>query len=341
MGELLDLDVVTKYLSGRIEGFSGPLSAEKTPTGQSNPTFILSSSSGKYVLRRKPSGKLLKSAHAVDREFRVMSALAETNVPVPKMYCLCEDEDVIGSMFYVMEYVAGRNFGDPRLPDLSVDTRRAMYDAMNATLAALHSVDVDVIGLSEYGRPGNYFARQISRWSGQYRASETSTISEMDALIAWLDENIPAEDGQTALVHGDWRIDNLLFAQNSPKLIAVLDWELSTLGHPLADLGAQLMQWAMPVGPEGRGLDGVDRDALGIPSDREYVELYAERAGLSDIPDMDFYVAFSFFRMAAILQGVKKRALDGNASNPEQGLRLGAFVSIFAGKGLQIANGES
>ena len=341
MSELLDLDVVAKYLSGHIEGFSGPLSAEKTPTGQSNPTFILSSPSGKYVLRRKPMGNLLKSAHAVDREFRVMSALAQTNVPVPRMYCLCEDDDVIGSMFYVMEYVEGRNFSDPRLPELGIDARRRVYDAMNATLAALHSVDVDAVGLSEYGRPGNYFARQISRWSGQYRSSETGAIAEMDALIAWLNENIPAEDGQTALVHGDWRIDNLLFAPNSPELVAVLDWELSTLGHPLADLGAQLMQWAMPVGPEGRGLDGVDRAALGIPSDRAYVELYAKRAGLSDIPDMSFYVAFSFFRMAAILQGVKKRALDGNASNPEQGLRLGAFVSIFAGKGLQIANGES
>ncbi len=340
MSDLLDLDVVAKYMASRIDGFSGSLSAEKTPTGQSNPTFILTSSTGKFVLRHKPPGVLLKSAHAVDREFRVMSALANTGVPVPKMYFLCEDEDVIGSMFYVMEYIDGRNFVDPRIPDVTPIERRGMYDAMNAGLAALHCVDVDAVGLTDYGKSGNYFVRQISRWSGQYRASETGTITEMDQLIEWLDGNIPEGDDKTSLVHGDWRIDNLLFAPDRPKLAAILDWELSTLGHPLADLGAQLMQWAMPVGPEGRGLDGVDRGALGIPEDREYIELYAKQTGLSDVPEMDFYVAFSFFRMAAILQGVKKRALDGNASNPEQALRLGSFVPIFAGKGLQIANAE-
>ena len=340
MSGLLNLDVVANYMSGRIDGFSGSLRAEKTPTGQSNPTFILTSLTGKFVLRRKPEGKLLKSAHAVDREFRVMSALADTAVPVPKMYFLCEDESVIGSMFYVMEHVEGRNFVDPRIPDVTPIERRAMYDAMNSGLAALHSVDVDAVGLSDYGKPGNYFARQISRWSGQYRASETGTIAEMDALISWLEGHIPAGNGKTSLVHGDWRIDNLLFAPQGPELVAILDWELSTLGHPLADLGAQLMQWAMPVGPEGRGLDGVDRRALGIPEDREYVELYAERTGMAEVPEMGFYVAFSFFRMAAILQGVKKRALDGNASNPEQALRLGAFVPVFARKGLQISIGE-
>ena len=341
MSDQLDLDVVAKYMFGRIDGFSGPLSAEKTPTGQSNPTFILTSSTGKYVLRRKPPGVLLKSAHAVDREFRVMSALADTGVPVPKMHFLCEDEGVIGSMFYLMEHVEARNFVDPRIPDVTPEDRRGMYDAMNAGLAALHSVDVDAVGLSDYGKPGNYFSRQISRWSGQYRASETDVIPEMDQLIAWLDESIPKGDNKASLVHGDWRIDNLLFAPAKPDLVAILDWELSTLGHPLADLGAQLMQWAMPIGPEGRGLDGVDRRALGIPEDHEYVELYANRTGLTDVPDMSFYVAFSFFRMAAILQGVKKRALDGNASNPEQGLRLGAFVPIFARKGLQTASAGS
>ncbi len=341
MGDPLDLDVVAKYMSGRIDGFHGPLKAEKTPTGQSNPTFILTASSGKYVLRRKPAGVLLKSAHAVDREFRVMSALAATDVPVPKMHFLCEDEDVIGSMFYVMEYIEGLNFVDPRISDVTSEARRGMYDAMNGGLAALHSVDVEAVGLSDFGKPGNYFSRQISRWSGQYRSSETGAIPQMDQLIEWLGENIPEGDDKVSLVHGDWRIDNLLFAPDGPNLVAILDWELSTLGHPLADLGAQLMQWAMPIGPEGRGLDGVDRRTLGIPEDREYVELYAKRAGLGDVPDMGFYVAFSFFRMAAILQGVKRRALDGNASNPEQALRLGAFVPIFAGKGLQIANAES
>ncbi len=341
MSAPLDLDVVAKYMSGRVDGFRGPLSAEKTPTGQSNPTFILTAPSGKYVLRRKPPGVLLKSAHAVDREFRVMSALAATDVPVPKMHFLCEDKGVIGSMFYVMEYIEGRNFVDPRISDVTPEVRRGMYDEMNGGLAALHSVDVEAVGLSNYGKLGNYFSRQISRWSGQYHASETGPIPQMDQLIEWLGENIPEADDKASLVHGDWRIDNLLFAPEGPNLVAILDWELSTLGHPLADLGAQLMQWAMPVGPEGRGLDGVDRRTLGIPEDREYVELYASRAGLSDVPDMGFYVAFSFFRMAAILQGVKRRALDGNASNPEQALRLGAFVPIFAGKGLQIANAES
>lgn len=340
MSDMLDLDVVAKYMASQIDGFEGLVSAQKTPTGQSNPTFILTSSIGKFVLRCKPPGVLLKSAHSVDREFRVMSALADTNVPVPKMHFLCEDEDVIGSMFFVMEHIEGRNFVDPRIPDVNPVERRAMYDAMNAGLAALHSVDIDAVGLSDFGKPGNYFARQISRWSGQYRASETGVIQEMDELISWLESNTPEGDDKTTLVHGDWRIDNLLFAPQGPELVAVLDWELSTLGHPLADLGAQLMQWAMPVGPEGRGLEGVDRKTLGIPEDTEYVELYAKRAGMAQVPKTGFYIAFSFFRMAAILQGVKKRALDGNASNPEQALRLGSFVPIFAQKGLKIANGE-
>lgn len=336
----LDLERVAKYLTGRVEGFSGPLKAEKTASGQSNPTFILTSPNGKYVLRRKPEGQLLKSAHAVDREFRVMSALASTGVPIPNMFHLCEDEDVIGSMFFLMEFVDGRNFSDPRLPDLSTEERSGIYDSMNANLAKLHSVDVNAVGLVDYGKPGNYFARQISRWSGQYRATETGAIPAMDSLIEWLDANIPPDDGKVALVHGDWRIDNLMFAAQGTDLIAILDWELSTLGNPLADLGAQLMQWAMPVGAEGRGLNGINRTDLGIPEDQEYVEKYAERAGLPDVPDMSFYVAFSFFRMAAILQGVKKRALDGNASNPEQALRLGEYVSVFAAKGMQTAIGE-
>lgn len=340
MSDMLDLDVVAKYMAERIDGFEGPVSAEKTPTGQSNPTYILNSAAGKFVLRRKPPGVLLKSAHSVDREFRVMSALADTGVPVPKMHFLCEDDDVIGSMFYIMEHVEGRNFVDPRIPDVSPTERRAIYDAMNAGLAGLHSVDIASVGLSDFGKPGNYFSRQISRWSGQYRASETGVIPEMNDLIAWLEVNTPEGDDKTTLVHGDWRIDNLLFAPDSPKLVAILDWELSTLGHPLADLGAQLMQWAMPVGPEGRGLEGVDRRALGIPEDIEYVELYAERSGMKETPNMGFYISFSFFRMAAILQGVKKRALDGNASNPEQAIRLGSFVPAFAHKGLATAIGE-
>ena len=341
MSDMLDLDVVAKYMASSIDGFEGPVSADKTPTGQSNPTYILNSTSGKFVLRCKPPGVLLKSAHSVDREFRVMSALAKTNVPVPKMHFLCEDDSVIGSLFYVMEHVDGRNITDPRIPDVNPIERRAIYDAMNAGLVGLHSVDIDSIGLSSFGKPGNYFARQISRWSGQYRASETEKIPQMDDLITWLEANTPEGYNKTTLVHGDWRIDNLLFAHDSPELVAILDWELSTLGHPLADLGAQLMQWAMPVGPEGRGLDSVDRRALRIPEDQEYVELYAERSGLAEVPKMGFYIAFSFFRMAAILQGVKKRALDGNASNPEQALSLGSLVPAFAQKGLEVTIVES
>ena len=225
----LDLERVAKYLTGQVKGFAGPLTAEKTASGQSNPTFILSSPTGKYVLRRKPAGQLLKSAHAVDREFRVMSALAETGVPVPKMFNLCEDEGVIGSIFFLMEYVEGRNFADPRLQELSPDERRGIYDTMNAGLAKLHSVDVAAVGLADYGKPGNYFTRQISRWTGQYRATETETIPAMDRLISWLDTNIPPDDGTVTLVHGDWRIDNLLFAPKGPELMAILDWELSTL----------------------------------------------------------------------------------------------------------------
>ncbi len=337
---MLDLKAVETCLSDRIDGFSGPVSAEKTATGQSNPTFILSSPSGKYVLRRKPEGTLLKSAHAVDREFRVMSALKDSAVPVPETYFLCDDDAVLGTMFFVMSFVEGHSYTDPRLPDCSVEQRARIYDSMNAGLAALHSVDVDAVGLSDYGPPGNYFARQISRWTKQYRASETETLPDMDALIAWLELNIPPDTEKPGLVHGDWRIDNLLF-DDSGSLVAVLDWELSTLGNPLADLGAQLMQWSMPVGPEGRGLYGVDRKALGIPEDEAYIALYAKRAGLADTPEMMFPVAFSFFRMAAILQGVKKRALDGNASNKEQGLRLGSFVGLFARKGLDVLNAGS
>jgi len=335
---MLDLTRIAAVMSDRMPGFSGPIGAEKTATGQSNPTFILTSTSGKYVLRRKPAGKLLKSAHAVEREYRVMSALAPTPVPVPQTYFLCEDVEVTGAVFFVMSFIDGMNHVDPRLPECSPTQRARIYDSMNAGLAALHSLDPADIGLVDYGRPGNYFARQISRWCGQYRASETETIPEMDALISWLETHVPTDEGRAALVHGDWRIDNLMFSPDG-ELLAVLDWELSTLGNPLADLGAQLMQWAMPTGPEGRGLQGVDRSALGIPEDEAYIALYATRAGLPDIPDMDFPLAFSFFRMAAILQGVKKRALEGNASNREQGLRLGSFVPVFAERGLEVALG--
>lgn len=320
---------IAPYLEANVAGFRGPITeVHKTAQGQSNPTFILTASSGKYVIRRKPDGELLKSAHAVDREFRVLSALRDTDVPVPNALHLCEDESVLGTMFYVMSFIQGKNWVDPRLKGQGNETRAAVYDSMNATLAALHSVDPADVGLENYGPPGNYFERQVGRWTKQYRASETETLKPMEELIAWLDAQTPTE-GAARLAHGDWRIDNLLFDSNG-QCNAVLDWELSTLGHPLADLGSQIMQWQLPPGAEGRGLMGVDRAELGIPSDAEYAELYAKRAGLSEVPDLNYPVAFAFFRMAAIIQGVKKRALDGNASNPEAGLKMGAYVPMFA-----------
>lgn len=336
----LDADAVDRYLAEHVPGFRGPLEVKKTPTGQSNPTFVLSSPSGRYVLRRKPPGQLLKSAHAVDREFRVQRALAKTEVPVAKMHVLCEDESVIGSMFYVMEWVDGEVHFDPRLPDKDSDTRSAMFDGMNRALAALHDVDYKAIGLEDYGKPGSYFARQIGRWTKQYRASETATVPEMDELIAWVEANIPPDDGITTLVHGDYRIDNLIYARDGGRVLAVLDWELSTLGHPYSDLAYQCMQWRMPPGEDTRGLEGVDRRALGIPTEEEYVARYCERRGLPGIPIFDFCLAFSFFRMAAIIQGVKRRGLDGNASNPQRALKMGEYVPVFARKGLDAAAGQ-
>lgn len=334
ISNLLQPERLKPYLAAHLDGFAGGFSAQKTDTGQSNPTFILSTGSKKFVLRRKPPGELLKSAHAIEREYFVMNALASSDVPVPQMFHLCEDETIIGKPFFVMEFVKGRTFNDPVCRDLSNSERRNLFREMNRTLAAIHNVDLDACGLRKFGRPGNYFERQMSRWSGQYRLTETETLVEMEELIEWLLQNMPPDDGQISLVHGDYRLDNLLVSDQTGEILAVLDWELSTLGHPMADLGAQLMQWKMPTGEEGRGLAGVNRKVMGIPDDRDYVEEYARNAGLSDIPDMSFFVAFSFFRMAAILQGVKKRALDGNASNPEKALKLGQHIPGMARKAL-------
>lgn len=334
----LDAEVVERYMTEHVPGFRGPLEVRKTPTGQSNPTFILSSPSGRYVLRRKPPGQLLKSAHAVDREFRVQKALAGTDVPVPKMHVLCEDESVIGSMFYVMDCVDGEVHFDPRLPGKDREMRARMFDEMNWVLAALHDVNHAAIGLSDFGRPGSYFARQLNRWTQQYRASETEEIADMDMLVGWLVANMPPDDGITTLVHGDYRIDNMIYSPEG-RVLAVLDWELSTLGHPYSDLAYQCMQWRMPPGDDTRGLEGVNRKAEGIPTEEEYVARYCQRRGLSGIPDFDFCLAFSFFRMAAIIQGVKKRGLDGNASNPERALRMGEYVPVYARKGLEAASG--
>lgn len=324
-------------MQAHVPGFQSPITFEKFATGQSNPTFKLTAASGAYVLRRKPPGQLLKSAHAVDREFRVQSALAGSDVPVTQMYALCEDTSVLGAMFYVMGYVEGRTFVDPRLPHISPEDRTAIFNDMNRVLAAIHSVDLNATGLSDYGPSGNYYQRQIDRWTKQYRASETENIADMDALIDWLQTNLPADDGRLTLVHGDFRIDNLLFLKDKPICVAVLDWELSTLGHPFADLAGVIMQWSLPPGNTGRGLAGVDRKDLGIPEDQAFIDAYCARMGLAGIDRFGFYLAFCFFRMAAILQGVKRRALDGNASNPERALELGAYVPAFATGGLSAA----
>ena len=331
----LDLGRVAAWMADNVSGFKGPLTATKFDIGQSNPTYLLDGPDGSYVLRRKPPGVLLKSAHAVDREFRVQSALAGTEVPVPRMLALCTDDAVTGSMFYVMEHVKGRNIDDPSMPDATNAERTAIIAEMARVLAAIHSVDPEGVGLSDYGPPGNYYERQLGRWTKQYRASETDTIPAMETLIDWLGSEMPADDGQRTLVHGDYRIDNMLFAPDGTDCLAVLDWELSTLGHPFADLAGVIMQWQMPVGPLGRGLAGVDRAAAGLPSDEAFIDMYCQRRGIQRPDRFGYYVAFAFFRMGAILQGVKKRALDGNASNPEKALRLGAFVPRFADMGLE------
>ena len=333
----LDTGAVAGWLSANLPGFQGPLAATKIAGGQSNPTFLLATPARNYVLRRKPPGVLLKSAHAVDREFRVQKALAGSAVPVAGMHVLCEDDDVIGSAFYVMDHVDGRQFDDPRLPGLDPAARGRVFDEMNRVLAAVHSVDIAAVGLSDYGPEGNYYARQISRWTKQYRASETETVADMDALIDWLAANMPPDDGWRTLVHGDFRIDNMLFAKDSETVLAMLDWELSTIGHPFADLASVIMQWQMPPGNEGRGLAGVDRESLGIPSDQAFIAAYCRRMGLPGIDRFGFYLAFCFFRMGAIIQGVLKRALDGNASDPDRAMRLGAFVPRFAQAGLEAA----
>jgi len=331
----IDGDKLAAYLKQRVPDFRGPLKATKFSGGQSNPTFLIETATGKYVLRRKPSGELLKSAHAVDREYRVMSALADTDVPVARTYHLCKDDSVIGSMFYLMEYIDGRVMWDPALPDETVGNRRATYREMNRVLAALHSVDVEAVGLADYGKPGSYFERQTGRWSKQYRASETGAIPEMERLMQWLSASIPDDDGRVALVHGDFRLDNMMFHPDEPRVLALVDWELSTLGHPFADLAYQCMQLRVNHSGVMPGLGGIDRESLGIPSEQEYLGFYCEQMGLDSIPNWNFYLVFSFFRLAAILQGVKKRALDGNASS-QKALQMGEFVEPLAKMAVEL-----
>lgn len=311
----LDEPRLVSYLCGTIKGFRGPVAIDQFDGGQSNPTYRLRTADGTYVLRRRPPGVLLESAHAVHREFQVMSALFGSGFPVPEPLTMCLDEEVIGSQFYVMRFVPGRVFFDCAMPDLSRDERAAVFDSVNATLAKLHSIDPATIGLSGFGRPGNYFARQVARWSKQYEAARMEDIPEMEKLVAWLPGAVPQDDGRQSVVHGDFSFHNLLISPSEPRVVAVIDWELSTLGHPLGDLSYHLMDWYRPEGVDLRGtLRGRDLEALGIPSLEEYVAKYAERAGLGSIQVSPFYRAFNLFRVAAILQGVAQRAVTGNAA---------------------------
>ncbi|MDJ0907991.1 MAG: phosphotransferase family protein [Woeseiaceae bacterium] len=317
VAEALRFDVaqLEAWMESHVESFRGPLTVQQFKGGQSNPTYLLTASSGRYVLRRKPPGKLLKSAHAVDREYRIISALYAADFPVPRPYVLCEDDEIIGTTFFIMEFVDGRIFWDLDLPDCEKEERAAIYDSANATIAQLHSYDWEALGLSDYGKPGNYFERQISRWIGQYRASETRTIEAMDALIDWLPENIPADES-ASIVHGDFRLDNMIVHPTEPRVIAVLDWELSTIGHPLADFTYHLLTWQMPeIGIGSVGLRGKDLPSLGIPTEEEYVARYCERTGRREIANRSFYTAFNLFRLAAILQGIAGRVRDGTAAS--------------------------
>ncbi len=332
---IIDQARLAPWLKAHISGFSGLNTITKFDTGQSNPTFLLAADSGKYVLRTKPPGELLKSAHQVDREFKIMQALANTPVPVPKVFVLCDEDSPIGRMFFVMEFLEGRIFWDPAIPELGEgdagnSARSGIYDAMNRALAALHDVDIDAVGLSDFGRPGNYFARQLSRWSKQYHASELERIDDVHALITWLEKHLPADDGRISLVHGDYRIDNMIFAGNGTNILGILDWELSTVGHPLADLAYQCMQWRLPNQGTSRGLAGMDRAALGIPTEEEYVAEYCRRRCIKAIDHWTFYLAFCFFRLAAIVMGVARRGVEGNASDPVRSKRFAQAVPLLA-----------
>ena len=309
-----DVERLTQYMLGHVDGFSPPVEVEQFRGGQSNPTFLLTTPTKRYVLRRKPPGKLLPSAHAVDREFRIISALRQAGIPVARPFVLCEDEEVIGTAFYLMDYVAGRVLWDPSLPGMSREERAAIYDEMNRVIAALHGVDYVKAGLADYGKPGSYLQRQIVRWTKQYRASETQKIEAMERLIQWLPEHIPQQD-ETSIVHGDYRLDNVIFHSSEPRILAVLDWELSTLGHPLADFSYHCMSWRLAPG-EFRGMAGLDLPALGIPSEEEYVAAYCRRTGRAGIQHWDYYMAYNMFRLAGILQGIMGRVVDGTAANP-------------------------
>lgn len=311
-----DVGRLAAFMREHVAGFNGAMQVEKFKGGQSNPTFLLTAGNKQYVMRRKPPGNLLPSAHAVDREYRVISALADTDVPVAKAYALCLDDAVIGTAFYVMAYVPGRILWDPALPGMAPHERAAIFNEMNRVAAALHRIDFAAVGLDGYGKPGNYLERQVARWTRQYRASETEHIEAVENLIRWLPDHIPQAD-ETAIVHGDFRLDNVIFHPTEPRILAVLDWELSTLGHPLVDFAYHCMTWRMQ--PQTRGLVGLPLTELGIPTEEEYVAAYCRRTGRSEISkgDWEYYMAFNMFRLVGILQGIVKRAVLGNAANAD------------------------
>lgn len=314
-----DVAALERWMAREIEGFAGPLAIEQFRGGQSNPTYKLASPSRTYVLRRKPPGKLLPGAHAVDREYRVLSALSKQGFPVAKPYALCLDEEVVGTPFYVMDMVEGRIFWDPAFADVPKEDRPAYFDAMNETIARLHRIDPEAAGLGDYGKPGNYFERQIGRWSKQYLGDvEAGRVSAMDRLVEWLPQNIPPDEGEARIIHGDFRCDNMIFHPEEPRVVAVLDWELSTLGHPLADFAYHLMMYRMPAGVAS-GLAGMDLPALNIPSEADYVAAYCARTGRAGIPHLDFYIAFNLFRLAAIIHGIKGRIARGTAASAHAG----------------------
>jgi len=321
-------------MAENVQGYAGELQVCQFKGGQSNPTYWLADRERQYALRKKPPGELLQSAHAVDREYRVMRALGGTDVPSATMYALCEDDSVIGTSFFVMEYVEGRIFWNVQLPELEPSERRAIYEELARVLAAIHSVDLGAVGLSDYGRPDAYVQRQVKRWTKQYLASQTADVEAMNTLIDWLPANIP-DDEATALVHGDYRLDNIIFHPTEPRALAVIDWELSTLGHPLSDLAYTCMLYDVML-PKIGGLAGVDFEKSGIPDETAFVARYCELVGREGVPDLNYYKAFSIFRLAAIAQGVYKRSLDGNASSTEAAM-FGAAVPHLAGIGCGLA----
>ena len=336
----LDVEKLSDYLTQQLDEFTGIKKSKKFNTGQSNPTYLLETTEKKYVLRKKPPGELLPSAHAVDREYRIIKALEETKVPVPRTVFLCNDESIIGTIFYVMEFVDGRIFWDPTLPEIDENKRMKVYEETVRIMAELHKIDVEKSGLLDFGKPGNYFERQVGRWIKQYRAAETESYPEIETLIAWLEKTMPDDDGLISIVHGDYRLYNMIFDHREERMLALLDWELSTIGHPYADLAYQCMNWHIPQIGITPGLAGINLEKLGIPSEDDYVSNYCSKMGINSIPNWSFYLAFGFFRLAGIAQGVYKRSIQGNAS-ADNAKELGAAVPILGEIALSIVGRDN